>query len=256
MSIPYEIPFPIKGANPNVKDIFLEVDYLAEHSKESVRGSNNHLFNIDYEFKPTENMLRKLSQAFLEPKDNGKANINFHVELSNEIPFRHIIGYNLNRDIMYSSTYYNNGLFRFNNGVSEVKDTTLSGNQWLSFYDFKDVKEKNMHPFKSLFYHYAVMGFYRWDFDRMIRKTWTGRAEIIGNDFLIAYPFKKQTNLNTNDVLDVIHENRRLGTLIHELGHNLGLLHNGNTTFPKDLISIRANRPDDGIGKILDNVII
>lgn len=85
------------------------------------------------------------------------------------------------------------------------------------------LKAQNMDFARSLIFHYLVVGSSQ-KADGTSGSS--GLAEIVGNDFLISFGgwgLKKDTPTNTNLLI-----NFQANTIMHELGHNLGLRHGGD----------------------------
>ena len=175
-------------------------------------------------FKPTDNVLRMFHQSFIDI--DGKTNFNkrLHIDLDQQIKFKQVVDFNLDRNP---------------DANIQTKEIKSDSGEYFSYYDFDELKNKYMNPIRKLFYHYMVMGYQRWNNDTKFPYSVTGQAEIIGNDLVIAYSFK--TKYNGNVVAELLANNtanlginligpeeKRLGVMLHELGHNMGLLHNGN----------------------------
>ena len=85
------------------------------------------------------------------------------------------------------------------------------------------LKAQNMDYARNLIFHYLVIGSSQKP-DGTSGSS--GLAEIVGNDFLISFAgwgLKKDTTTNTNLLI-----NFQSSTIMHELGHNLGLRHGGD----------------------------
>ncbi len=97
------------------------------------------------------------------------------------------------------------------------------------------LKAQNMDFARSLIFHYLMLG--------SSQKPdgsggSSGLAEIRGNDFLVSFGgfgLNRDTDRNTNGLI-----NFQASTIMHELGHNLGLRHGGDedTTYKPNYISI------------------
>lgn len=171
------------GANPNHKDIFVEVDYMANH-------------------RPRNDAINDVVTAFANaPVNNpdGNRGINLHVE------------------------------------IDEEKDHQDSVTMWEGFNDIKSLgtRDERASPnardillAKRDVYHYAIFIHQYTNWPRS-----AGLAESPGNDFIVSFGASgwgrdPTTGHNVGTRLE------QAGTFMHELGHNLGLLHGGNEREP------------------------
>ena len=219
------IPFHNKGADPNTHDVFLEIDYMQDKSV----GSSIFVS------KPSDEMLRSLSQI-MQNDTRTAFNKRLHIELDQAIPYRQVIDFHAKTSSHASQ------------GVDTTEGTYFLYDyinlQNVSYYDFDDVKAKYLNPIKKIFYHYMVLGHNIWDRHNRQKYEISGRAEIIGNDSIVAIPFEIR---NGNDVY---FDRERVGFVLHELGHNFGLLHNGNRS-----VSDEAGDRDKFMSKIHKSVM-
>jgi len=114
-------------------------------------------------------------------------------------------------------------------------DTACTGNDAVNVYD---LKAQNFDPRRAIAYHYAVFGHYLTcdSLEHCARCPLetghpaifgaSGRAEFRGDDFVVT------TGAFFDFGLSPGIENEA-GLLMHELGHNLGLQHAGNASFPE-----------------------
>ena len=229
-----EIPFYGYGANPNVHDIFLEIDYM---KPETVELTNEIL---EYSFKPKEGELRELSRVYINSNKYDAKTKRIHIELNQTIPFRYVIDFDIASKIGVHSS------------CSSIELYDVMEDNCYTAYDFENVRDNYLKPIKQFFYHYMVLGMYGWNEQKNIRNRWSGRGEIIGNDTYVAYPHKKTTNTFNGLIYEDVSgtKKNRLGMMIHELGHNFGLLHNGNST-----ISNRYGNWDEYLSNIHKSVM-
>jgi hypothetical protein len=89
-----------------------------------------------------------------------------------------------------------------------------------SIYDWK---EENIDLSRRSIFHYLLFGSTQQNDGS---RGSSGRAEIIGNDLIVtmgAWGFNTSTTANLNKLI-----NQQASTIMHELGHNLGLEHGGD----------------------------
>ena len=161
-------------------------------------------------------MLRDLSNVLQDAEASNMKKKRLHIDLNQSIPYRDVLSFNMPPENIDGRD------LRTTNGVTEIRDA--ESNNWYSYYDFDYLKTNYLKPVRKFFYHYLVLGRFGWNKTAQQRHTWMGRSEIIGNDLFVAFPFKKSGST------ELVDGRERMGLIFHELGHNLGLLHNGNTT--------------------------
>lgn len=124
-----------------------------------------------------------------------------------------------------------------------INSTSLPYTQFMGFggclagytpcVDFYTLKTANFSPTDSLIrqvFHYVVFGAQRGD-DTSAPfpgpSCSSGRAEILGNDVMVTLDSTAPPGCNVS-----FSTTNQLGTFVHELGHNLNLIHNGNGNNP------------------------
>lgn len=156
------------GADPNKKDVFIEIDWL-----EGPAG-HTHI--------PRQGVIQRAIQMFANApvaNPDGSSGISLHVELSNAIPEIQRLGSSFGS----------------------------SGYDWSAFDDLKQV---HFHPSKRPIWHYVIFG------HNYGNTTSSGISRgIPGSDLLVTLGSFGET------------ADEQTGTLVHELGHNLGLTHGG-----------------------------
>lgn len=178
------------GARGGRRDIFVEVDYM--------KGSDPALL-------PRREALQKVVEAF------AARNIGLHFD---------------------SGSLHGEGIDRahFNLGGGNQVDfapcielaTSGSGARQgcTSFYDYKS---RNFDVRRNLVFHYALFA----NSQKLDGSSGSsGVAELNGNDLIVSlggYGFSTAPGNSLNMLI-----NLQAGTLMHELGHNLGLRHGGN----------------------------
>jgi hypothetical protein len=180
------------GARPGRRDIFIEVDYM---------NSN------DPGIKPRREALQKLVDAFAEK------NIAVHLDTGN----------------LYSQAFDPAG---FNLGGGNPVDfaacielATSSAAATAGCTSFYDYKSRHFDMRRTQLFHYALFANSQ---NVSGRAGSSGIAEIAGNDLIVTlggYGFSAGAGTSLNLLV-----NLQASTLMHELGHNLGLQHGGNET--------------------------
>jgi len=184
---PPEIDLPSMGANPDVKDLFVEVDVMA-----GVTLDLAALFDVEYAF----------AQAPAADVDNfdGSAGIQLHTVVDGDQPSQVEIAIGPGDSL--PSDYY------------AIKDAFFGSAADRSLPNWPVVREARLKVFR----YCLVAGFLR-DNAGIFRTGW---AEAIpSNDFVVAATTIRNITSpeNRTDAL--------AGTFMHELGHTLGLRHGG-----------------------------
>lgn len=171
-----DLNFPAMGANPNHKDIFLEIDYMQYHA-------------------PRTGVLPAIVTAFANaPVQNpdGLQGINLHYYVDEQIP--HQTSINVWTDF------------------DALKDS------WFGTYSERQ-NTPNAVLAKAKTFHYALF------VHQYNNGASSGTSEIPGNDIVVSLGATGWGTYNGHTVGTV---EEQKGTLMHELGHNLGLRHGGN----------------------------
>lgn len=192
--------------DPRHLDIFLEMDWMDC----AVAGSDCPAGDT-HSHRPQAASITNVIQAFANaPVTNldGANGINLHVHVSNAIPHQDVLNFN---------------------GGPNGCGTTAAGT---GFGDFDTVKDANFDNagVRRYAYHYALAI----DVENQAALTnssqrFSGCGEIGGNDFYISF-----------GRWGAISVQQEAGTIMHELGHNLGLLHGGddNVNFKPNYLSL------------------
>lgn len=178
------------GARPGRRDIFIEIDYMQ---------------GTDVALTPRREALQKMVDAFalkgiavhLDTGDLHGADFDpaqFNLGGGNPLPFAPCIE------------------------LASASSQSRAG--CTSFYDYKSA---NFDVRRKQFFHYAVFGNSQ---NPDGSGGSSGVAEVYGNDLIVTVGgngLNIRTTANRNLLINV-----QASTLMHELGHNLGLLHGGN----------------------------
>jgi hypothetical protein len=178
------------GARPGRRDIFIEIDYMT---------------GADPGMQPRREALQKLVDAFAEK------NIAVHLDSGN----------------LYSQAFDPAG---FNLGGGNpvpfapcIELATSAANATVGCTSFYDYKSRHFDMRRTLLFHYALFA----NSQNVNGSAGSsGIAEIAGNDLIITlggYGFSTASSTGLNLLI-----NLQASTLMHELGHNLGLQHGGN----------------------------
>lgn len=178
------------GARRGQRDLFIEIDYM----KSSDPG-----------ITPRQEAMQKIVDAFAEK------NIALHIDTGN----------------LYSAAL-NPAQFNLGGGNTvdyaaciELRAASEGATQGCtSFYDYKS---RHFDTRRKLLFHYAVFAN---SLSADGRAGSSGIAEVHGNDLIVSlggYGFSTTPGKDLNMLV-----NLQASTLMHELGHNLGLLHGGN----------------------------
>jgi hypothetical protein len=178
------------GARRGRRDIFVEIDYME---------------STDPGIKPRREALQKLVDAFVEKG----------------------IALHLDTGILYSQAFDHDG-FNLGSGnavplapcIELVASTATAKPGCTSFYDYKS---RHFDMRRTLLFHYALFANSQ-NLDGSAGSS--GVAEVAGNDLIVtmgSYGFSTASATGLNLLI-----NLQAGTLMHELGHNLGLRHGGN----------------------------
>jgi hypothetical protein len=184
-------------ADPRHKDIFIEMDWM-----DCATAGGDCAAGDTHSHRPQAQAVTNLVQAFANhPSVNnpdGTNGINVHVDVSNVVPHQNVLN--------------------FNGGPLGCS----SGTAGSGFGDFDTVKAANFNnaSVRRFAYHYAL--FIHVENQAALTNNlqrFSGCGETPGNDFYISF------GLWGAGVPSVLQES---GTVMHELGHNLGLQHGGN----------------------------
>lgn len=208
------------GARTHKKDIFIELDYM---------DKEDHLGLI-----PQKESLDMLVAAF---RNNG---INLHIDVGNRF------------SASFNPANYNLGNKRsrvpYKPGIGLSQSKAGLGNR-ASIYAYKD---QYMDINRKQIFHYMILANSQ---NASGASGSSGRAEIGGNDIIISIGSWNLDDSSTKAKNILI--NYQAGTMMHELGHNLGLLHGGDVgeNYKPNYISImnylyqlRGIGPVTGVG--------
>jgi Thrombospondin type 3 repeat len=181
-----------ENADPNRKDVYLEIDWMAQHQP--------HPRAVEMVINSFANAA--VNNPVTPDNPDGARGINLHVE-TNEQAVQH------NNELTFSGTTVSTpaGVPDF----GEVKTANFG-----TAADRESNNYLNILNAKRMLFHYALFG------HGLLGNNSVGSGEIWGNDLVVTHG--GWTNVNGHDVGTT---DQQAATLMHELGHNLGLDHGG-----------------------------
>lgn len=177
------------GARINQKDIFIEVDYM-DSSDEGVIPRREALQKVVDSFA-TKNISIHFDVGDLFDQTGGINPVNFDLGGGNQVPFSPGISLNI-----------------------PANDSRT---------DLYDIKRSHFNFSRLPIFHYMLMAYSQ---QQNGSAGSSGLAEIDANDLLISlggWGLNSASVENENELINI-----QSGTIMHELGHNLGLLHGGH----------------------------
>ena len=210
-----DLDLPALGADPDRKDIFLELDWMFEDQTciwFVCWGGEN--------FSPTPAAIDAVVQAFADaPVGNpdGSNGITLHVDAGPGSP-NHATGSNWGTDGRGNAVPHQDSLGSNVTGTfSSIRcdGTTANFTQAYGWAAFDAIKETNFDDVRRDVFHYAIYA------DTYAGSGSSGISRgITAADFIVS-----QGAFNSGAGFTLAQER---GTLMHEFGHNLGLRHGGD----------------------------
>lgn len=177
------------GARVNQRDIFIEVDYM-DSNDEGVIPRQEALQKVVNSFA-NKNIAVHFDVGDLFDQAEGINPVKFDLGGGNQVPFSAGIGLNI-----------------------PASDSRT---------DLYDIKRSHFNFSRLPIFHYMLMANSQ---EQDGSSGSSGIAEINANDFLISlggWELKSDSDANINKLINI-----QASTIMHELGHNLGLLHGGD----------------------------
>lgn len=211
-----DVDLPVMGANPNRKDLFLELDFLA------VAGGHTHA--------PLQNAIRRVVQAFTNaPVGNvdGTSGIQLHVDVGP------IYGVGTVVTVAGPGVTGTFGDYGGGNSISEAGNTIVdwdgaTGNPATNFFTLK-----NLNANRNPIFRYGIFA-HQTNFRAASNDCTSGWAKgIPGVNFIVSLggtgpPAGSRPCWGVDaGGQSVGTELEQAGTLMHEFGHDLGLDHGG-----------------------------
>lgn len=193
------------GARINQKDIFIEIDYMD--------ASRSGTTSVDVAMRPSRKALEKVQAAF------AAQNIAVHFD----------VGDYLDQNPGVNPANMDLG------GGQEVPHSVGIGFSLSSHSDFYQYKRQYQDIRRSQIFHYLLLA----DTQKADGKAGSsGVAELPGNDIIVS--LGRWGFSDHNDQQATYYANIQAATIMHELGHNLGLRHGGNqdTNYKPNYLSV------------------
>ena len=211
-----DLNLPGLGANPQHKDIFLEIDFMDC----AVAGSDCAVGDT-HSHRPKAAAVAAAVQTFANaPVANPDlaTGINLHVDISNSIPHQNALN---------------------------IPGLCFAGGPGIGNFDAVKADPANFGPNnpRRFAYHYSL-----WTHQQVSTSTSSGCGELPGNDYQVALG---GWNVGSGDMdgdglpdANVGTIQQQAGTLMHEFGHNLNLQHGGGDSlnFKPNYLSIMSYR--------------
>jgi hypothetical protein len=205
------------GASPKHKDVFLQIDYMNLPSSLNAGDPTATL-------KPTQAAIDRLVRAFQNSpitNPDGTTGIHLHAYLGNEVPFHTVLT------------------------LDRSASSACAGNDFISL---AAIKAQYLDSARALVFHYAVNAY---DVTTPHNGALagacpvdptcgghpsagsTGNSQIGGTDFIVSFGAYWADAGSMDDTSDPTphnhdyYDNLESATLMHELGHNFGLMHGG-----------------------------
>jgi hypothetical protein len=195
------VPLPAMGANPDRKDIFVEIDYMVEP------GSCLPVVGciLGHSHQPKADAIAKIVQSFANaPVSNpdGITGINLHVDYGPDSEMNPV-------------THAKWGNLSQSNSLPHDDQLGSTTNDNYDLTEFNSIREANFSKARAAVFHYNV-----WAHQLGGLGSTSGVSRgAPASDFVVS--------LGGSWILGVGSTNEQAGTFMHELGHNLGLGHGG-----------------------------
>jgi hypothetical protein len=237
-----DLDLPAMGADPKHKDIFIEVDYM---SSAGICILDSCLSDGHPSHKPKDDALKSVIEAFDKapvPNPDGTQGIRLHIDAGPKSLMNHPV----TKDKKWGDLSESNALphdDELGEWITKCGTVTEDGGcrEEYKWDEFDQIKAANFSISRRDVFHYVV-------FAHKLGATGTSgiSRSVPSSDFIVSlgsWTNKIGTNIE------------QAGTLMHELGHNLGLKHGGddNVNFKPNYLSV-MNYSFQTHGLRVDNV--
>jgi hypothetical protein len=208
------VDLPAMGADPERKDIFVEIDYMVDQG--ICLPIIGCLFGHSHQPKPEA--ITRIVEAFSDapvPNPDGSTGISLHVDYGPDSVMNPVTGER------WGNRSQANSLPHDNNLGSKNPDGSYN---WT---EFDTIKNANFSRARAAVFHYCVFAHNLGGFGSV-----SGISRGIGaSDFIVSLG-------SWSGGVGTVNE--QAGTFMHELGHNLGLRHGGDdhTNYEPNFLSI------------------
>ncbi len=207
------------GADPNRKDIFVEVDYMEDATRS---------------YRPEPGFEWLVQQAFLSAPVDGAKGIAIHIDVDEAVPL--ILNLVWKRGAAagtgalddYDDIKLGNPENPTGTGVHDAHFGTVDERDMRDPSTGSDDIARNILGAKRLVYRYCIFGnyFLRTKADGTTEPTKSGGvSEPFGNDFIVTLGPRSAKVPGSNAITDWLAY--QASTFMHELGHTMGLGHGG-----------------------------
>ena len=245
------------NADPNKRDIFVEVDYMScaqPHSLSTCAAGDDH------EDRPVDGALADVVAAYAKapPLDPGDLpissrleGITLHTMLDEPVP--HIAGISFTSQSSPSAPDFGDLKHGFNGDSTQL----CSGPGQTGYFGFAtDRSSPNCEQIllaKLLVFHYSIFGHSYGEATNTSSGVSDGGGDpieggnLLGNDFMVTVGNWSSDRLRRAAPAEITAEGRlrvaQAGTFMHELGHDLGLQHGG---YQQKLVDTDGDDKPDG----------
>ncbi len=217
------VNLPAMGADPERKDIFIEVDYMVEQGL-CIPFTNTCFFGHNHQ--PHQEAINRVVEAFANApvtNPNGVPGIHLHVDNGPNSTM------NVSTGARWGNLSHSNSLSHDDSLGSRTSDGSYN---WQEFQSIKSNID-NFSPARAAIFHYNIFAHNLGDFGSTsgISRNALDEFDEGASDFIVSLG-------SWTDGIGTVGE--QAGTFMHELGHNLGLRHGGNnhTGFKPNFLSI------------------